>query len=260
MKMKDDRYLLFEVSETYISAAIYEQEKMKCLDKTYINFLYCPKEMYGISNKQLKELIDILNMTILKNEIDICHVRVYAFSFFRQFNKRQLHELRNQIYVKLNLNFYIVKEDLEKFYLQNTVIGESILQGIVKQEFRTVVICGSFRKHMDDVKKVASYCKHKNIEVLSPKNLNVVDIFDDNFVLFHGERIKNERETYWIENKHTNSIENADAVLICNSNGYFGDTTIYEIGYAMACNKMIVLMDFGKTDFDMNFPRNYGLL
>ena len=114
MKMKDDRYLLFEVSETYISAAIYEQEKMKCLDKTYINFLYYPKEMYGISNKQLKELIDILNMTILKNEIDICHVRVYAFSFFRQFNKRQLHELRNQIYVKLNLNFYIVKEDLEK--------------------------------------------------------------------------------------------------------------------------------------------------
>ena len=89
--MKDDRYLLFEVSETYISAAIYEQEKMKCLDKTYINFLYYPKEMYGISNKQLKELIDILNMTILKNEIDICHVRVYAFSFFRQFNKRQLH-------------------------------------------------------------------------------------------------------------------------------------------------------------------------
>lgn len=73
-------------------------------------------------------------------------------------------------------------------------------------------------------------------------------------------RIENERETYWIENKHTNSIENADAVLICNSNGYFGDTTIYEIGYAMACNKMIVLMDFGKTDFDMNFPRNYGLL
>ena len=38
------------------------------------------------------------------------------------------------------------------------------------------------------------------------------------------------------------------------------NTTIYEIGYAMACNKMIVLMDFGKTDFDMNFPRNYGLL
>ena len=62
----------------------------------------------------------------------------------------------------------------------------------------------------------------------------MVDIFDDNFVLFHGERIENERETYWIENKHTNSIENADAVLICNSNGYFGDTTIYEIGYAMA--------------------------
>jgi len=28
----------------------------------------------------------------------------------------------------------------------------------------------------------------------------------------------------------------------------------------MACNKMIVLMDFGETDFDMNFPRNYGLL
>ena len=51
--MKDDRYLLFEVSETYISAAIYEQEKMKCLDKTYINFLYYPKEMYGITKKKL---------------------------------------------------------------------------------------------------------------------------------------------------------------------------------------------------------------
>lgn len=258
--MKDDKYLLFEVSKTYIGVAVYEQKKIKCLDKIDINFMYYPEEMYGINSKQLTELIDILKMTILKNEIDVCHARVYAFSFFRQFDRRQLHELRNQIYVKLNLNFYIVEEDLERFYLRNTTIGESVLQGIVKQEFRTVVICGSFRKHMNDVKKVASYCESKNIEVLSPKNLNVVDIFDDNFVLFHGEKIENERETYWIENKHTNSIENADAVLICNSNGYFGDTTIYEIGYAMACNKMIVLMDSSKTEFDMSFPRNYGLL
>ena len=69
--MKDDRYLLFEVSETYISAAIYEQEKMKCLDKIYINFIYYSKEMYEINKKQKQELIDILNITIVKNESDM---------------------------------------------------------------------------------------------------------------------------------------------------------------------------------------------
>lgn len=260
MRMKDDRYLLFEVGGTYINAAIYKKGKVSYLDRIYTNFIYYAKEEYGISNRQLDELIDILRMTILKNEIDVFRVRVYAFSFFRKFSKRQLYELRNQVYVKLNLNFYIVEEDLEKFYLQNTKNGESLLQGIVKQEFRRVVICGSFRKHMEDVKKVALYCKQKNIEVLSPKNLDVIAVFDGSFVLFHGEKIENERESYWIENKHTNSIENADAVLICNSNGYFGNTTIYEIGYAMACNKMVVLMDCGETEFDMNFPRNYGLL
>ena len=42
MEMKDDRYLLFEVNETYINSAIYEQEKVKSLDKTHINFLYYP--------------------------------------------------------------------------------------------------------------------------------------------------------------------------------------------------------------------------
>mgnify|MGYP006922426409 CR=1 FL=1 len=58
------------------------------------------------------------------------------------------------------------------FCLQNTVIGESILQGIVKQEFRTVVICGSFRKHMDDVKKVVFFITIHNFLENSYQNLS----------------------------------------------------------------------------------------
>lgn len=260
MKMKDERYLLFEIGETYINSIIYAHEKIMYSENIYIHFTYCPEEKYGITEEQLKVFLEIVNSIISKTKIDFYHVRMYGFEFWDKFDKAQLFELQNYIYVKLNLNLYIVKKDLKDFYLKNTPEGETILNGIVKQEFRSVVICGSFRKHIDDVKKVATYCKNKNIEVLSPKNLNVVDVYDDNFVLFHGEKIENERETYWIENKHTTSIEKADAILICNSNGYFGNTTIYEIGYAMACNKMIVFMNWEETDFDIRFPRNYGLL
>ena len=105
-----------------------------------------------------------------------------------------------------------------------------------------------------------NYCRKKDIEVLSPQNLQYNGVFNENFVLFHGEKIVNERETYWIEHKHTKAIYDADAVIICNSEGYIGPTTIYEIGFAQALGKRVVFVDENCGEFDIYFPRDTGLL
>ena len=52
----------------------------------------------------------------------------------------------------------------------------------------------------------------------------------------------------------------ADAIIVCNPDGYIGTRTLYEIGYADSQNKRIIFLYNEYQDFDICFPRDYGLL
>ena len=93
------------------------------------------------------------------------------------------------------------------FSFQTRPSDNSIICGIAQQELRSVVLCGSFRKYLTKVNEVYQFCVENGIEVLSPRNLHLKDMFNDNFALFHGEYITEERETYLIESKHTDAIK-----------------------------------------------------
>lgn len=187
--------------------------------------------------------------------------RVYLRSEVFRTNIEKRKALRNHIYIKTGLNLVLLTEEMESFYYTNQSNNDmSLIEGISIKEFGKVVLCGSFRKYLDKVKEAYDYCAKNGVEVLSPKNLILKDMYNDNFALFHGEHISNERETYLIESKHTDAIKDADAIIVCNPDGYIGTRTLYEIGYADALGKRIVFLYKEAEEFDICFPRDYGLI
>lgn len=248
-----NNFLLFDINDGNLFYGVYSNREMishTCIsiNTDLINNLSAQEKLiYTISS-----LAESCNVPLL-------HTRVY-WSIQTCIEQNILSVIRNRFYTELGVSLNIIPKNLRRLYLNQSTNCDTILYGLCKREFQKVVICGSYRKHLSLVKRVFDYCVDRDIEVLSPKSLQLDSIFKDSFVLFHGEKITNERETHWIEHKHTEAIRNADAVIICNNEGYVGPTTIYEIGFAQALGKRIVFVDDHHGEFDINFPRDTGLL
>nr|WP_245186863.1 hypothetical protein [Enterococcus larvae] len=149
----------------------------------------------------------------------------------------------------------------EKYGINNIVPSDAnLLSGVTKQQFSKVVICGSMRKHLDDINELMNFLKNKNIDILSPKCIKNPKLFNGEFVVFSGQEISKPEESFKIELEHIKAIEEADAVLFCNPDGYIGHSTITEIGACIAFNKRIVFTNSKDIDFDLCFPKEIGLL
>lgn len=89
--------------------------------------------------------------------IDNEHIRLYATGIFQEFNHPDQEQLITHVYVNYGLYFNIVRPDLEQFYKEKSeaIFGsQNIVQGLVLQEFRRVVICGSFQQHLEPIGQV----------------------------------------------------------------------------------------------------------
>ena len=147
----------------------------------------------------------------------------------------------------------------DKYFVDKIIPSDSnLIDGVCLQEFRNVVVCGSFNKYMNSIKKLSNCLKMNNVSILSPAKTEVVSS-ESGFVLFHGEKVINEC-TWPIERKHLIAIEECDAVLICNYDNYIGRSTSTEIGYAIAYGKKIVFLENNKSVDDFNFPCEIGLI
>jgi len=145
-----------------------------------------------------------------------------------------------------------------KYGIQYIIPSDSnIIDGVCDTEFKSVTVCGSFRKHLDSINKVIDCFKAKGIQVLSPKKTTPVAM-SEGFVLFHGELVKNNR-TWPIERKHLLAIDESDAVVVCDFDGYIGRSTSCEIGYAIAKGKRVIFLD-GRNLKEFDFPCEIGLL
>lgn len=90
-----------------------------------------------------------------------------------------------------------------------------------------VVISGSFRKHLEDIKKLKVQLESKGIEVIKLDNIEVISNEDNpEFVKFTGQENKTEEE---LQLEYDIAIENCDAHIICNIDGYIGSSALREL-------------------------------
>lgn len=259
--MSNNTYLLIEIARNALTYIIWNS------NKEYNNSLI-EKDSLFLPNYEddfelfYNTLLKKISLVMKNKQCNSSNTRVYWRNNVNLENEELKKIIKDKLYIAIGINTNFLNVDLEEFYNnnQNNGYNDNIICGVAKREFRKVVICGSFRKHLNSVKEVYQYCVNNGIEVLSPQNVWLKEIYKNNFALFHGEHISNERETYLIENKHTNSIKEADAIIVCNPNGYIGSRTLYEIGYADSLGKRIIFLHNEQSEFDICFPRDYGLL
>lgn len=141
----------------------------------------------------------------------------------------------------------------------------NLIDGVIFQEARTVTICGSFNRLLDQIIDIKNKLEQNNITVLSPGNTEVVGKEGD-FVVFKNDVIKN-HNTWEIERLHLNAIDKCDFVIVCNQNNHIGVSTTFELRYAYEQGKKIVFIENNESANNFksrwnleSFPSEIGLL
>ena len=219
----NNNYLLIEILGNIVFYVIRPKD-------INVQSILMQKKVYYLpdSNNDFEEynrvLVECVKQIMKDNDYTGSRTRVYLRSELGGYGADKRRQLRNNLYIAIGVNLNLLSFEQEQFYRNNQPDSNdnSIICGIAQQELRSVVLCGSFRKYLTKVDEVYQFCVENGIEVLSPRNLYLKDMFNDNFALFHGEYITEERETYLIESKHTDAIKKADAIIVCNPDGYIG--------------------------------------
>ena len=131
------------------------------------------------------------------------------------------------------------------------------IDGVIEQEVRNVVVCGSFNKHLERITQVIAELKRRGIDVLSPKNTEVVDNVDG-FVLFRDDEMR--RCKFSVELKHLKAIEKCDEVIVCNFDNFIGSMTAREISWATCLGKKVVFLEDSEILSDYDWPSEIGML
>lgn len=136
----------------------------------------------------------------------------------------------------------------------------NIMDGIVQQEFRKIVICGSFSKQLDMISDVVNKLKQRGVIVLSPKSTEVTGSVDG-YVLFKGDK-KEKHCKYPIEQLHLEAIKSdeCDAVIVCNFDNYIGRFTSGEIFVASDYKKKIIFLEANDAEKDFDIPCDIGFI
>ena len=156
----------------------------------------------------------------------------------------------------------IIKLDLEQFYIEKGLEKsneKNIINGIVQQEFRKVVICGSFQQNMQEIGNIIEILNKRNIQILSPWTMDIVpESLGTDFILLEGQELVNERDAWRHKYDHMNKFKKADAIIVCNPEGRIGKGTMFEFGFMVAYSKRIIFTNEPK-DLSIPFPYEIGL-
>lgn len=103
-------------------------------------------------------------------------------------------------------------------------------EGTKPRRGANVVLCGSFRKDPEGLKKIFVELKDLGFSVLSPGNVSTQSI-ENGFVYMQNETGQSPEV---IEDRHLNAIQKADFVWFFAPNGYVGPSGALEVGFARA--------------------------
>lgn len=144
----------------------------------------------------------------------------------------------------------------QKYGIETIIPSDSnLINGAARQEFRSVTISGSFRKHLEYILKVRKQLIDKNVEVLSPRFTEPENPGEE-FVVFTGEAGLTPLE---LERHHLDSIDKSDALIVCNPQGYVGASSLIEIGYAQSINKEIIFTEKPEEFMLNTLPAEIGI-
>lgn len=102
----------------------------------------------------------------------------------------------------------------------------------------SIVICGSFNKHLKHITKLIEEMKKLGMKIISPKDTEVIGS-EKGFVLFKNDSVINHC-TWSVEALHLRAIEECTYVIVCNFDDYVGSKTSLEIGYAKKLGKPVI--------------------
>lgn len=105
--------------------------------------------------------------------------------------------------------------------------------------YKTVAILGSFRKHYDLMTEVAKKLISNGFDVLVPK-LNGIKNDDSGFLLLNGDDNKSEE---LLEDDYLDKCLTADCVYVCNKDGYIGRTVSFELGTLQCYGQEVFFME-----------------
>lgn len=256
--MKKDNKIFVHFDTNEVSVYQVRENNVTLLQKKQIFFneTLVNDELFKKVDNFLKDLENIVE------EIDNERIRLYATGIFQEFSEEEQNQLVIHIFVSSGLYFNIIKPDLEKFYLEKSLKlngKENILEGMMQQEFRKVVICGSFQQNMEEISKIIDVLHKRNIQVLSPWTMNIVpETIGTNFILLEGQELINERDAWRHKYDHMNKFKKADAIIVCNPNGIVGKGTMFEFGFMIAHSKRIIFTNKPK-ELSILFPYEIGL-
>lgn len=99
-----------------------------------------------------------------------------------------------------------------------------------------IVIGGSYHKFLEEINKIHDRLERNGHKILAPLKSARASKVDSkyNYILFQGEEEKNPVN---VQKKFLKQIRKADAFVICNKNGYMGQTVAAEMGWAYAAIK-----------------------
>lgn len=189
--------------------------------------------------------------------------RLYATDVFNRLPAEKQMALVVDFFVDFGLYFNIIARDLECFYLEKSeeINGRAnIMDGIQLQEFRNVVICGSFQQHLAEIGEIRDHMLEYDIDVLSPWTTKVVPAtLGTDFILLEGQApLKNSRDAWRHKLEHMEKFRNVDAIIVCNPGGIVGQGTTFEFGYMIANSKRIIFLEEPKNIL-IPFPYEVGL-
>lgn len=252
--------ILVHFNTSFISVYIVKNNVLKILSKEHVSFI--ADSVTEILLGQIDEFLDGLENCVGK--VNNERVRLYATGIFQNFTQPDQTKLIIHCFVNHGLYFNIIQPELEQFYLKKSISiyrSNNIIEGLNYQEFRKVVICGSFEHSLKYIDDVFAVLKKRNVTVLSPRTTKVKpETIGSDFILFdYQDGLKNERDTWRHKYEHMDKCRQADAIIICNPNGIIGsEGTVFELGFMVAYSKRIIFTEKPK-ELSVIFPYEVGL-
>ena len=250
--MRNERiFIHFDTNKTIIYTLSDELQLLETCN-IFFNETYNNDELFRKIDKIINSLKD------KGYEINNINTRLFATGVFGSFSPEEKQQLIIHIYTNFGLYINVLEKDLEEFYLKNST-NNNIIEGLVKQEFRTVVVCGSFQQYMKEISEVMEIMKKHNIEVLSPWTCKIVEeTLGTDFILLEGQELENDRDAWRHKLDHMNKFKKADAIIVCDPKGIVGKGTMFEFGFMIAHSKRIIFTEEPKN-LSILFPYEIGL-
>ncbi|MGI0079818.1 MAG: hypothetical protein ACRECH_09340 [Nitrososphaerales archaeon] len=116
----------------------------------------------------------------------------------------------------------------------------------------SVSICGSYNKHLKEMRAAMAECKRLGIHVLIPKYAEK-KYSKNRFVYLKGERGTPKQ----LQEKNFEAITRSSFILVVDPDGYVGTSTAMEIGFSIAKGIPVFLTD-SPNDYVFRFYTEYG--